>query len=168
MRDLVDILKAFFFSSLFVSTEATTAETALIYQVLGIAEKVIKKRKEQLRATLLEWAEVQGVPDKRGKGHHTLRAGGHTIKREQRAASQPDAEQLKELLKAEGIAVLEAFDEVKLLQLNPSKLSHLVEIGQLDKAKVEKLRRVTHALKISLSKPATEALKRVTPTLTEG
>lgn len=166
MNDLLNVAKSFFFSAFFVQTAASTAQLAVIYQILDAVEKAAKARKDSLRQTLLSFAELNG--EKLPKGHYQVVVDGHKILNEHRQATEPAVEPLKDLLKAKGIDILDVFDEVKVLQYNPSKLAHLVEVGKVPQAEVDALRKVTRALKVTLSKALNEALKSVTPVLKEG
>jgi hypothetical protein len=166
MSDLLTIAKTFFFSAFFVPTELTTGQLAVLYKVLDTVEKKAKERKSTLRAQLLEWATVHG--ELTPKGHRIGKAEGHKIQNEHRQATEPNAEGIKDLLKDKGVDIMDAFDEVKTLSMNPSKVKHLVEIGVLEQAEVDELRSVTHALKVTLSKPLNESLKQITPILKEG
>ena len=166
MSDLIGIAKTFFFSAFFVPTELSVGHLAVLFKVLDTVEKKAKERRGMLRAQLLDWATANG--ELTPKGHRIGKADGHKIMNEHRQATEPNGEGIKALLKEKGIDIMLAFDEVPTLALNPSKVKHLVETGQLEKAEVDELRRVTHALKVTLSKPLNESLKAVTPILKEG
>jgi hypothetical protein len=76
---------------------------------------------------------------------------GFKLTAECRRSSAPDAEGLKELLSKKGLKVGEAFDEVKTLVVNPTKVAFLVETGKLKAKDVEALHGTSFALRVTES-----------------
>ncbi len=122
------------------------ADAVISYAAINHLEKVIGKRKEALRPHLLSQAETHGQATE--KGHKVLPVGMEKVIRERKLASSPDEEKLKLLLETHNIPILEAFDEAKVVVLNPSKLQYLVSIGKLKADEVEALREESFALKV--------------------
>jgi hypothetical protein len=130
------------------------ADLVLAFRVLDFIEKQVKTRKAALRDALLGYADTFGVEDKKGSKHAQL--DGSKITKEKRISTDPNADGLKTLLTAAQLGLSEAFDEVKTLQVNPSKVAFLVETGKLKDSEVAALHAVTWALKVAESKALKE------------
>lgn len=126
--------------------EMKLPEIAESWVTLDYVEKKISPRKEGLRQALFAAAEENGNDDE--KGNQTLFIEGTEVVRQKRESSSPDEEGLLALLQEKKIDVLEAFDEVKTLQFNPSKVEHLIKVGKLPKDAVKTLTRVNWALRV--------------------
>jgi hypothetical protein len=132
------------------------ADVVVSYAAINHLEKVIGKRKEVLKPHLISQAETHGTPTE--KGHRVLEVGQEKVIRERKLSSEPDEDKLKALLETKGISILEAFDEVKAVVLNASKLQYLVQIGKLKAEEVEALRDESFALKVEAGPELKELL----------
>ena len=144
-------------------------EQANSFALLKFIESVVEERKSELRESLLGHLETNGVllePDE--NKHRTLKLGNVTCVREFRQDSLPDAKKLKKVLNDSEVPLLDAFDEVKAMVLNPSKLAYLVDLGKVDKKKVEDLRPVSFALKTKASKALEEEFETLRQTTVFG
>ncbi len=137
-------------------TDMPLADLTVAYAILNHLEKVVAKRKEALKPHLISAAEIHGA--KTEKGGNELVVGDEKVIREKRTSSEPDHDKLKALLSTAEIGLFDCFEEVKTLQLNPSKLAYLVEIGKLKAEQVEALRAFTFALKVEPGKELKELL----------
>lgn len=127
------------------------------WKILDFVEKAIEPRKEKIRLALLGWAEKLGEATE--KGGSKLSVAGNVVLREKRVGAQPEEGPLKKMLEEKGLRMSEVFDEVKKVVLNPSKLQSLIETGKLDKAAVEKLHKVSWALRVYPSDELEELLE---------
>lgn len=125
------------------------------------AEEVSKRRREELRDTLLE--DAKNLGHKTDKGGNRLLVGEHLVLRERRVASMPDEKKLIGLLERKGIAVEAAFDRVTVLQPNPSKVNDLVENGTISAAEAETLYRESFALIVRPSGETADLLNEAIP-----
>jgi hypothetical protein len=126
--------------------EVPLSDVTVSYAALNHLEKVIGARKKQLKPHLMSQAETHGeVTD---KGGSLLAVGDEKIVRERRLSSEPNEDKLRALLETNNIGILECFDEVKTVKLNPSKMQYLIDIGKLKKDEVEGLRDEVFALKV--------------------
>lgn len=137
--------------------ELSATEAVVAFKVLDFIEKEIEPRKKALRAMLLGWVETHATKTTK-TGSQVADLGGFSLTREKRRASEPEAEGLKKLLAEGGLKLEDAFDEVKVLQLNPSKLAFLVETGKLKIDAVEALHAIQWALKVREPKSVKEVL----------
>jgi hypothetical protein len=126
------------------------------YAVINYLEKAIEKRKKALNPHLLAQAKTHGTELE--KGHRLLMVGQEKVIRERALSSAPEEEKLKLLLETHHISLLEAFDEVKTVVLNPSKLKYLVEVGKLKAAEVDALREESFRLKVEAGPELKELL----------
>jgi hypothetical protein len=136
--------------------EVPLSDVTISYAILNHFEKVIDKRKKLLKPHLMSQAETHG--DATDKGGTVLAVGEEKVVRERRLSSEPNEEKLKALLETSGIPILDCFDEVKAVKLNPSKLQYLIDIGKLKKDEVEGLRDESFALKVDPGPELKEAL----------
>jgi len=128
--------------------EPTSALQAWAF--LDFVEKQIKDRKEEVRSMLMESAEEGGSEN--DKGSYILKTDAGKVIREKRQTKAPDEKVLLALMKGKDIPVLEAFDEVKSLKANPSKVEHLVSIGKLTREEADSCKKAaTWALKVTPS-----------------
>ena len=130
------------------TTDLTLTEQVEAYAALHFIEEVSKSRREAIRETLLVAADKGEETE---KGGFRLPVEHHMVIKEKRVASAPDEKQLLALLEAKKIATSNAFDEVKILVPNPSKVARLVETGWLTEAEAKALYRVTWALVVKPS-----------------
>lgn len=131
--------------------------TTELYALIEFLQKKLKNRRETIREAILEYVKQYGKDTDNG-GHRLVTKDQHEISREVRVAKDPDPDALIELLKAKGIDTSKAFDEVTVLELNPSKLDYLLKVGALEKEDVDKLRKKSEALKV---KPSSDMKKRL-------
>lgn len=136
---------------------AGIAHVLRVWRLLGAVEDEVGGVRGKLREQLLAYVASEGREDERGSA--TVVVEGTTVKREARRASEPDAKGVKELLARRDIPVSRAFDEVKVLQLNATKLQHLIDTGKVTAEEVEALRRVTYALKVKESDQLLEQVR---------
>lgn len=132
-------------------------EQVQAHVILKKMEDALDSRLKELKAPLMAVAEAQGHQDE-GSTTKKLQVDGSTITVEHRKSKTPDPEGLKALLASKQVAVSEAFDEVKSLQLNPSKVEYLVQIGKLTRDEVAALCAESTALRIYPSKQLKEAV----------
>lgn len=132
-------------------------DAVLAFKFIDFIEKQVAGRKKALRDFLLGYAEAQGEVNPKS-GSKAVKVEGTTVIKERRRDNNPNADGLKGLLADAGIKLDAAFDEVKVLQVNPTKLQFLVETGKLKKDAVEALYGITFALKVQESKAIKEAL----------
>ena len=132
------------------------ADVVVSYAALNHVSKVIEKRKDALKPHLLSQAETHGTLT--DKGHRVLEVGPEKVTRERKLTSEPDEDKLKLLLETKGIDLMEAFDEVKAVVLNASKLEYLVQIGKLKAEEVEALRGESFALRVTAGPELQELL----------
>lgn len=136
--------------------EVPLSDVTTSYAVLNHLEKVIGVRKKQLKPHLMSQAEIHGeVTD---KGGSLLGVGDEKVVRERRLSSEPNEDKLRALLETSSIPILDCFDEVKAVKLNPSKLQYLIDIGKLKKEEVEGLRDEGFALKVEAGPELKELL----------
>jgi hypothetical protein len=126
--------------------EVPLTDVTVSYAVINHLQKVIGARKKQLKPHLMSQAETHG--ETTDKGGSLLAVGEEKIVRERRLSSEPNEDKLRALLETNGLAILDCFDEVKSVKLNPSKLQYLIDIGKLKKEEVEGLRDEVFALKV--------------------
>lgn len=125
--------------------------------VLKRVEKAVEARLKELREPLMGIAESSGtlVEDSRNMA---LVVEGSRVVCEHRKDKLPNAAAVTKLLQENGIALSDAFDEVKSLQLNASKLSFLVQTGKLTEEQLSKLCEEELALRVYPSKFLKEAV----------
>ena len=126
--------------------KANLQQIVTMFAMINTLEKALEKRKEQMRELLL--AQAKALGDEGEKGSFTLRVGNETVVAEFRQNKDLDTEALRALMSTHNVPVLDVFDEVKSLVLNPSKLEYVIDIGKLDKKQVEGLRKASFALKV--------------------
>lgn len=102
------------------------------------------EREKELNARLKEDVNQVGVEN--DKGHKRFEYEGSIATVEKRMAKAPDEDGLKELLTKNGIDPKSIYDEITVLQFNPSKLGQLVDLGKLKQADVDALRKTSYAL----------------------
>jgi len=163
MNELLSALKTLFSHTLFAGpvSELSIAQMALVYKFVDAVEKAAQARKKELKPTLLAYAQANG--EKTEKGHYQASADGHKIMNEVRQATEPKMDDFRELLEEKGLKLTTAFNEVKTLVYDPSKVKHLIDVGKLEADEVDELRSTSHALKVTLSKPAAKELKESLP-----
>lgn len=140
------------------SAEVSVQEKARAFFLLNWLGGKIEKRREVLRADLMKDIQKVGVANEDGDFVATFE-DDLSLLRQARTAKTPDAEPIRVLLIAKGIEVTEAFDEVKSLVLNPSKLDHLISLGHFKQEEVDALRKVTFALVPKAGAVLTEEMK---------
>jgi hypothetical protein len=121
-------------------------DSVTAYAVLDHFEKAFEARKKLLRPHILAQAETHGDPN--DKGGSALVVGEEQVVRERRRSSEPNSDKLRALLETRGVPLLECFDEVRSVQLNPSRLQYLIDIGKLKQDEVDALRDETFALRV--------------------
>ncbi len=129
-------------------------ELADAYSRLDREEKAIAKRKSELRERLL--AQAGASQERTARGDARLDAGNYEIVAEKRRSKAPDAGALLALVRGRGIDVLDAFNEQKTLEANPSKIEYLVSVGRLRKEELEPLYTETTALRVRRARRARE------------
>jgi len=163
MKELIGHIKSLFKSVLFAAKpeDLSIVQMAFIYKAVDAVEKAAQARKKALKPSLLAHAQAKG--EKTEKGHFQAMVDGHKVMDEVRQGTQPADEPFRELLEDNKIKVTDAYDEVKTLVYNPSKVAHLVATGKLKSGDVGELCSISHALKVTLSKPAAKELKEASP-----
>jgi hypothetical protein len=117
--------------------------------IVAYADNAISKRKEALRKRLLE--EVSEFGKMNQKGGSYLVVEDTKITREKRVASMPDADGLKALLETANIPLDKVFTKVTKTVLDGSKITNLVNLGKLKGEDVERLKKITWALRVNTS-----------------
>jgi len=140
------------------SAEMSVQAKARAFFLLNWLGGKIEKRREGLRIDLLKDIQKVGVLNEDGDFTASFDDDLSLI-RQTRTAKTPDSDAIRELLLAKGIEVHEAFDEVKSLVLNPSKLDHLISLGHFKQEEVDALRKVTFALVPKAGAVLTEEMK---------
>jgi hypothetical protein len=163
MEKLIGIIKSLFTSELFATKaeDLSIVQMAIIYKAVDAVEKAAQARKKELKPSLLAHAKAKG--EKTEKGHFQAMVDGHKLTDEVRQGTEPKADDFRELLEDNKIKVTDAYDEVKTLVYNPSKVQHLIATGKLKSNDVGELCSVSHALKVTLSKAAAKELKEAAP-----
>lgn len=137
--------------------EMSMVEAVYAFHAVDQLGKALEVRREQLREFLLNQAKASGEATE--GGGQSLEVHGSTVLRERRQNQSPDAEMLKAVLQADGIEVEACFDEVKSLQFNPSKLKFMIDTGKIDPAKVEPLKKVSWAIRVTPSDELKKLMK---------
>lgn len=140
-------------------------QSHVILKQLGAA---IEARLKTLRNPLMAIVQSKGEINDKGTKKYVVE--GTSICLESRKANEPDPTLLTALLKEKSIDIHEAFDDVTVLQLNPSKLDYLVQTGKLKPQDVQALCKEIPALRIYPSKAlkaSVESLKLVGKTKEE-
>jgi hypothetical protein len=131
-------------------------EQTQAYCVLKKVGEAVEGRIKELREPLMAVAEASGVVTDTGNKEHDV--DGSRVVVEHRKSKLPDSTAVTKLLQEKGIPLMEAFDEVKSLQLNPSKLDFLVQTGKLTAEQLTALCGETLALRVYPSKFLKEAV----------
>jgi hypothetical protein len=131
------------------------------YCIIQFMQDKLAKRRELMNARLK--ADVKQVGTTNDKGHMRFEHNGTVATVEKRVGKMPDEEGLRALMEKAGLEESDVFDKVTSLQLNPSKVENLIELGKLKRADVEVLCKTTFALTVDpsehISKVLTEAAK---------
>jgi hypothetical protein len=134
------------------------------YGILNRLEKVIEDRKKLIKPPLLAMVKHSGeavAKDGQKTGSFKMDFDGHKLQAQRRVASrEPDREKLMALLAKREIDVTDVYDEVKVLEYNPSKVDYLVELGKLSKEEVEVLKGERFALVFSPSPTLKKMMER--------
>lgn len=141
-----------------------TANLSLVEQVqvhciLKKVKTAVEGRLAEIHEPLMSLAESTGAPNE--NGHKELDVDGSRVVVEHRKAKLPSDDGVRKLLKDANIPLTEAFDEVKSMVLNASKLDFLVQTGKLTKEALDALRSDTPALQVYPSKFLKDAVKSV-------
>lgn len=129
--------------------QTPTEDLVKVWALLTRVGDAVEKRKKAIRKVLLARVETHGSPTEKGGQRVTVK--GSLVLRERRRASQPDDKGLRDLLGSHGIDLAEGFSKTIKVVPDPSKLEALVNLGQLQAASVEKLHKVTWALRVKPS-----------------
>lgn len=139
--------------------EMTTDQVASTWVGLTKATELMTSRLEGLRVALFERAIAEGTATE--KGHYILTIEGTEFIREKSQRKLPDEKILKVLLAEAKLGVLEAFDEVTKLQMNPTKVDHLVETGRIPEDEVNEAKKVSYRLKFKPSRELKDQLEEI-------
>ena len=126
--------------------EVETGTAIAAWAMLDTIAEMVEARKAQYRLELLARTEKEGVPTAKGGQH--MRVDDNEVIREKRQEKLPAETDFRLMLATKGIPFTEAFDEVKTLKMNPSKVDFLIETGRLSQVEVDELRKVSWALKV--------------------
>jgi|HubBroStandDraft_6_1064221.scaffolds.fasta_scaffold509259_2 hypothetical protein len=126
-------------------TDVAIAAWAMLDEFITMANE----RKQAYRKVLLERAESAGAPT--SKGGQSMWADDNEVIREKRQGKKPAEEGLRTLLKEKQIAPGEVFDEVKVSQMNMSKIQYLIDTGKVSEKEISDLCKVSWALKVNKS-----------------
>jgi hypothetical protein len=146
--------------------EQSVQDRARAFFILNYLGTTIEKRREVYRKLLLADMEKVGrasAADVEAKVKNpdllAVFEGELTLKREVREAKLPEVEGFSKLVLESGLSVLDVCDEVKKLELNPSKIEHQIAIGKLKAEAVNALKKITYALVPKEARTITEVLK---------
>jgi len=156
-----ELLKEAMALTLFQTPPEDLRETAVYHVALKALSDLCTKRLKSLRNGLLEATE-EGFHTKTGRA---LDIGELTVEKQLRVSKLPDVNALRDKLDEEGIELQEAFDVVRTLQMNPSKIEYLIEIGKLEREDVVALHKQSEALKVT---PSRNLKRRITSITQEG
>lgn len=117
--------------------------------LLSTLETLIEERKKSFRERLLTDAEKEGKTTVTGS--FKLNAEGNTVLRERRETKKFDDKEIMSLLLTRGLTTADGCDAVTTWVANPSKLANLVASGKLLQEDLDKLVKVTWALKVTAS-----------------
>jgi hypothetical protein len=162
----LDLTVAILKTELFVgdTVNQSSAQLAELFTALGHLESESKNRKDVIKKLLMERAEKTGKPVGE-KGAVEVQASGFKITREKKTSSSPDPDKLKGLLSEHNLPAKAAFDELTVLEVNPSKIQYLVDTGKLPKDQVDALRSTSFSLRVTAPKEI-KAMLDVLPTVT--
>ena len=125
--------------------------------LLKALASAIEARLTEFKGPLKGFVELKGA--KNDKGTQTLLVEGSSVSIEHKRASLPDDSKLRELLALKEISITDGFDEVKTLNVNPSKVDFLIQTGKLKADEVDAIvPHLTPALKIKASPDLQEKL----------
>lgn len=139
-----------------VPEKLSLVEQVQVHCVLKKVGDAVKTRLEEIREPLMAVTEAKGTASETGNMEFDV--DGSRVVVEHRKTKLPDSDKVTKLLQEKGIALSEAFDEVKTLQLNASKLDFLVQTGKLTKEQLAALCGETLALRVYPSKFLKEAV----------
>lgn len=131
-------------------------EQVQVHCILKKVESAVKGRLAEIHDPLKSVAEATGSSTE--GGHKELDVDGSRVVVEHRKSKLPSDEGVRKLLKEANLPLTDAFDEVKTLQLNASKLDYLVQTGKLKKEQLDEYIGETLALKVVPSKFLKEAV----------
>lgn len=115
--------------------QMTSEQAAAAHTMLKLVEDLVKARKEQLHDQAMTLAVEDG--SKNDKGSYILEVEGTKIEARRSQSSSPDEKVVREELTKSRLPLSEAYDEVRTLVLNPSKLQFLVDCGKVDGTALE-------------------------------
>lgn len=151
LTEVQELLAPLLASSLFAPAENKSfVEAAEDWQVLDLLAKLLEKELAALRLKLLDAVGSSNTVDE--KGHRTLNVDEAKLTQQLRVASAPDHEKMLALVEAKSIAKELVFDEVRVLNFNPSKVDFLIDTGKLSKTDLEKITPVTTVLMVKKDK----------------
>jgi hypothetical protein len=134
----------------------TDDEAATAWAAIDLVEKAAKARKEELRLSLLQRVETNGVEN--DKGSFEAEFQGIKVIKERRQNKLPTAEVVEACLKEAGLEYEDGFRGEMVWTMDPSKVEFLTKGGKIDAEKVEASKRVTYALKV---KPDSDMKKKL-------
>lgn len=121
---------------------------------------ILKAKANVLRTRLMAEAEAKGtVTDKGGK---YLRTGENSVVREKRVSTYDVGEMLA-LATLAGLPRDSVVVDRTVLEVDSGKVERLVQLGKLDKEKVEATRKVSFAFKAKPSKEVLDYLREALP-----
>ena len=124
----------------------TTEEQVDAWVVLDWLEKQIEPRKAALREELLAKA-AKGVH--KSASSTSMMVSETEVSCEQRPAKLPEEGPFRQLLEEKHLNETDAFSSVSVLKMDPSKINQLIAVGKLKEDEVERLKKVTLALKVA-------------------
>ena len=116
------------------------------WTLLRCAGDFIAKRLDEIRAVLLKEAAEFGQDT--DKGGQRLYVGRHLVLREKRVAKLPEADKFKALMETAGLKLDQAYTKKTTTVLDPSKIENLINLGKLNTKAVDKIKKVTWALRV--------------------
>lgn len=149
----LDLAIAVLKTELFIGDIAnqSSEQLAELFTALGHLESETESRRNFIKVLLMERAEKTGKPVGE-KGAVEIKAGTFRVARERKMSSTPNADKLKALLTEHNLPIKAAFDELTILEANPSKIQFLVDTGKLPKDQVDTLRSVSYSLRVTAPK----------------
>ncbi len=129
--------------------ELEIEEMVQAWAILAYVAGTVEARQKELRIRLLAEAEEFGRMTE--KGGQRLLVESTLVQREKRVAKLPNESAFKELMNTANIGLEQAFSKATKTVLDPSKVENLVNLGKLKTADVERLKKVTWALRVKPS-----------------
>lgn len=124
------------------------------WAIIHFLSDVVEKRRNAIRAHVLENCKTHGSPYTDKTGHFAgkvIELYEHEIRAQRRMNALPEEEPMRRLLEKHAIDFDDAFSKVQKVVLDPSKVHSLVERGKLSKDEVEDTHKKSWALSVKVA-----------------